>query len=431
MLVNFSVSNFSSFKDKVTLSMEKTAIQKHKAHILDNGLLSGVAIYGANASGKTNLLRAIGLLPMFVNPQSVLYLNSLNSFMMRPDIPTEFEVEFVSNNIKYLYKVSFNSSEIINEELSFVEKARITNVFGTKQNLVYKRSGVDKEFGKLFQYDWYLNRSFPKDITLLSKILSDGVIDNDIKHKEHFINVADFMSGIAFFDPKTEVPMGMLYDGFKQPEFKKFLCDLLRQADLGITDIEFKFMGVVPAAEATKDPQLSQMVEGRALIRQQGDDYFIFTIDKGQVKRQMLIVKHGDVHFGLSKESAGTIKLFKFGFLLYTYRKEQGSIILLLDEFDSLFHPFLTKLLLKGLLNNPMSGQIIAALHNTMLLSHEIWRVDEIWFTEKDEDGASRLYPLTDINPRFDKDLEKDYINGRYGAVPFLGGEELWRDIIK
>ena len=105
--------------------------------------------------------------------------------------------------------------------------------------------------------------------------------------------------------------------------------------------------------------------------------------------------------------------------------------MLLLDEFDNLFHPFLSKVLLKSLLNNPMGGQIIAVLHNTLLLSHDIWRVDEIWFTEKDSDGSSRLYPLTDINPRFDKDLEKDYINGRYGAVPFLGGEQVWQEIIK
>jgi AAA15 family ATPase/GTPase len=162
-----------------------------------------------------------------------------------------------------------------------------------------------------------------------------------------------------------------------------------------------------------------------------GDDYFIFTIEDGKVKGQALIAKHGDVPFSLSKESAGTIKLFKLGFLLYSHKNKGGSRILLLDEFDSLFHPFLTKILLKGLLNNPMGGQIIVALHNTMLLSHEVWRVDEIWFTEKDEEGVSRLYPLTDINPRFDKDLEKDYINGRYGAVPFLGGETLWQEIIK
>ena len=107
MLINFSVSNFASFKNNVTLSMEKTAIQQHPEHILDKRVLSGVALYGANASGKTNLLRAIGFVPMFAYPNSVLQLNALNSFMQQSNVPTEFEIEFESNGVNYIYKISY------------------------------------------------------------------------------------------------------------------------------------------------------------------------------------------------------------------------------------------------------------------------------------------------------------------------------------
>ncbi|MDR2268817.1 MAG: ATP-binding protein [Rickettsiales bacterium] len=403
--------------------MEKTPIQKHPEHIIHTKLLSGAAVYGANASGKTNLLQAMGFLGRFTLLQSITSLNVLNSFMMKPNNPTEFEVNFISNNIKYLYKLSFSATEILNEELWFSEK--------TKQNLIFKRKGIHKELGKLFQDDWYKNRSFPKDITLLSKILGDGVVDNNITNHEHFVNVLEFLTGITFFNPKTEVPIGMIYNAFNRPEFKKFLLALLRQADFGITDIEFKPMNDISQEQAAKDPQLSQLVPGKAVISQFGDDYSIFTIEDGKIKGQILIAKHGDVPFIFSRESAGTIKLFKLGFLLYSFKNSKRSKLLLIDEFDGLFHPFLTKVLLQSLLNNHLEGQIIVALHNTMLLSHTIWRVDEIWFTEKDESGASRLYPLTDINPRFDKDLEQDYINGRYGAIPFLGGEKQWQEIIK
>lgn len=403
--------------------MEKTAIQQHPEHILDKNVLSGAAVYGANASGKTNLLRAIGVVPMFAYPNSILHLNALYSFMHQLDVPTEFEIEFESNGVNYIYIISFNSKEILNEEISFAEK--------TKRNLIFKRTGLKTEYGKKFQTEWYKNRTYPKDITLVSKILNDGIVDNKIPGYEHFVNIDEFMRGIAFFDPKTEVPVGNIYNGFKEPQFKKFLKDLLKQADTGITGVDLKEMPPVPPEQVAKDIDLSKLVPGRALIRQYGDDYYVFIAEPGVIRAQNLITMHGDTPFPLSKESAGTIKLFKLGFLLYSYKNMPGSKLLLLDEFDGLFHPFLTKVLLKSLLNNPMDGQFIAALHNTMLLSHDIWRVDEIWFTEKDEDGASDLYPLTDINPRFDKDLEKDYINGRYGAIPFLGDEKTWEEIVK
>lgn len=423
MLINFSVSNFGSFKNKVTLSMKKTSIQQHPEHILNKKALSGAVVYGANASGKTNLLRAIGVVPMFAYPNSVLQLNALNSFMQQSNTPTEFEIEFESNGINYIYFVSFNSKEILREEISFAEKS--------KRNLIFKRTGLKTEYGKKFQKEWYKNRTYPRDVTLISKILSDGIIDNKISGYEHFINIDEFLRGIAFFDPKTEVPAGNIYHGFKEPQFKKFLRDLLRQADTGITDVALKELPHATSEQIAKDPDLSRLLPGRALIRQYGDDYYIFIAEPGVIRVQNLITMHGDVPFTLSMESAGTIKLFKLGFLLYSHKNMPGSKLLLLDEFDGLFHPFLTKVLLKSLLNNHMGGQFIAAMHNTMLLSHDIWRVDEIWFTEKDEEGSSDLYPLTDINPRFDKDLEKDYINGRYGAVPFLGGDKTWEEIVK
>ena len=124
MLINFSVSNFSSFKDKITLSMEKTPIQKHPEHILDKGLLSGVGIYGANASGKSNLLHSIRMLPEFtvVGDRDLVAVLNSNRFMLNNKEPIEFEVNFISNNIRYFYKISVTETEISNEELYFAEK---------------------------------------------------------------------------------------------------------------------------------------------------------------------------------------------------------------------------------------------------------------------------------------------------------------------
>lgn len=423
MLIDFSVSNFSSFKDKITLSMEKTSIQKHKEHIIGGNLLSGVGIYGANASGKTNLLHTITMLSEFTaigDRDIVAFINS-NRFMLNNDAPVEFEVNFISNGFKYNYKISISKDEISNEELYFAEK--------NKKNLIFKRTGVEKEFGKLFTDNFYKNCSFSKNRTLLSKMIMDGIFDNDVKNKQHILNAIHFLRSIGYFDPKTQINPLYVYHNFKFPEFKKFLLDLLVQADFGITDVDFKKLDVPQTTLMRLD--LAALTRGEVLCRQEDEDYYFFSLENGRVVCRQLVMFHGDAQFPTNRESAGTIKLFKLGFMLYSFKKTEGSKLLLLDEFDNLFHPFLSKVLLKSLLNNPMGGQIIAVLHNTLLLSHDIWRVDEIWFTEKDSDGSSRLYPLTDINPRFDKDLKKDYINGRYGAVPFLGGEQVWQEIIK
>ena len=97
--------------------------------------------------------------------------------------------------------------------------------------------------------------------------------------------------------------------------------------------------------------------------------------------------------------------------------KNKDDHLLLIDEFDSLLHPNIVRYLLESLLNSG-NGQIITALHNTGLMDQKIWRADEIWFVKKDADHTSVLYPLTDFSPRFDKCIEKDYLNGWYGALP-------------
>ena len=424
MLISFSVSNFLSFKDKVTLSLEKAAIRKHPEHIIGGKYLSGATLYGANASGKTNLLEALNMLASCIRPDSFTDMLRMNTFLMRPEASIEFEADFISNQTRYSYKITVSSEEITDEELFFSTSENV-------RELIFKRKGVEKKFGPLYEKeDWYKHRSFPKNVTLLSKLLSDGIVDNDVKNKEHIVNVAEFFRTIILFNHQTEIQPAAVYNRLQMEEFHKFILDLMKRADVGITDIEFKPIDNIPQESVARDPELSKLVPGAILCRSINNEYVFFAIEKGKVNGRRLALKHGEVSFGLAQESAGTVKLFKLGFALYA-RKIVKNSLLLIDEFDGMFHPSLAKVLLQSLLENHSDGQIIVTLHNTMLLSHEIWRVDEIWFTEKNSAGESRLYPLTDINPRFDSVLEKDYIKGKYGAVPFLGGEAQWKNIIK
>lgn len=407
MLIDFSVSNYLSFKDKVTLSMKRTTKRTHVGHLLKHGLLSGAVIYGANASGKTNLLQALAILAhnqVNITPASISFADSVNrnAFMHDAALSPEFEVNFFVNDIKYNYYCSFKSGKVEKEKLVYEDK-----------NLIFERAGTNIEWGTEFQEERLLSKTANEQMLLLAKLRIDGVFNKDakIKNREHLDNVVKFFEGIMYFSNKEVVRADKFYTFFnKDDAFKKYLKTLLNLADVGITDITWEKVNVLPF-QAT-----IPMVHGQITCFNHNTDLYCCDDKNGTLNFYKLKTKHGSEIFELETESAGTIKLIHLSLLLFICKSKEDHL-LLIDEFDSLLHPVIVRYLLKGLLNSG-NGQIITALHNTGLMDQDIWRVDEIWFTKKDIDHTSSLYPLTNFNPRFDKCIEKDYINGWYGAIP-------------
>lgn len=429
MLVEFSIKNYTSFKDKATLSMEKTKIHQHPAHVIKNDLLSGAVIYGANASGKTNFLQSLNMLadiiraPFLQSSQRAMAMLSDNAFNRDAKEIPEFEVTFVRNGNKYTYALSITNGAIKTERFSLWKSNKATPLFA--------RDGLNVTYGKELSSNWYnSDKTVRPEVPLLSALEAFyGGVTNKVPGYEHIDNALTFFFNIEYINEKSLTLGEKFYEAFKTEDFKAFLVKLLNVADLGIRDVEF-----IPVTESFLGPlpqQVLYMKDGETKAQVQNDRMLIFTKKDGKLECLRLVTKHVgcDKTFELGHESAGTLKIIHLSLSLFMQKNLEK--ILLLDELDSLLHPIITKSLLIMLLNSNSDGQIITTLHNTNLLTHDIWRVDEIWFTEKNTVGESRIYPLTDINPRFDKNLEKDYISGKYGAIPFTGGVPQWQELTK
>ena len=418
MLINFSVSNYLSFKDRVTLSLEKTTRRTHKEHLLKHGLLSGAVIYGANASGKTNLLQALASLAtnqVNITPVSLSFAEMIrrNTFMHDDSLVPEFEINFFANDIRYNYICSFRAGKIECEKLVYEDV-----------NLIFERKGTNVEWGSEFQTESLLSKTANEQMLLLAKLKVDGVFNKDskIKNREHLDNVVKFFEGIMYFSQKEVVRADKFYTFFNRNDaFKKFLKNLLKLADVGITDIVWEKINALPIPMG-----VIPVVHGQTTCFNNGVDLYCCDDKSGTVTFYKLKTKHGTETFELETESSGTIKLIHLSLLLFMC-KNKDDHLLLIDEFDSLLHPTIVRYLLESLLNSG-NGQIITALHNTGLMDQKIWRADEIWFVKKDADHTSVLYPLTDFSPRFDKCIEKDYLNGWYGALPSTD-ESSWRSV--
>ena len=194
-------------------------------------------------------------------------------------------------------------------------------------------------------------------------------------------------------------------------------------ADLGITDIKW-----VPLSKEDSEKYYKRILAQSGTPNEYGtvvsksDLGEIFALDIGPSGQRGYELKtiHNGVEFNLSEESAGTVRLVDLALSFFFLR--DPDVCLIIDELDCHLHPFLSKFLLQHHMENADNkGQLIVTLHDLNLMTQEIWRTDEIWFAEKRQDGSTDLYSLYQFSPRFDKNLQKGYMQGKYGAIPMIG----------
>lgn len=392
MLVQFRFKNFGPFRDEAVFDMR--AVRAYKEHqdslIIEdekNGYLKVAAIYGANASGKTNFVDAYWFFTQLVRwsfskndkDRTTPFLESCyrpfifdESFR---DDDTEFEGVFHHGNIEYKYGFSYNRNQINYEWL-------------------YKKSIETNRSSKI------LERS-PDKITLGSSVRSCekylGDIDSDVlalsffsslKLRTHvFKDVLDCISSFLAIRPSVSKNMEALLDsyfefGFDNEE-KIQLLGFLSAIDVGIKDIE-----------VSKN-------EGKIAV------YTFHSNSKGTLDRVPLEI-----------ESDGTIKAMSIYSLIRTaVFKDLGIII---DELNMQLHPLLVKYLVDLFTLSSKTAQLIYTTHDTTMLNKRYMRRDQIWFTEKDDTGASSLYSLADYKIRNDESFDKMYLSGVFGAIPEL-----------
>ncbi|MBE9116947.1 ATP-binding protein [Lusitaniella coriacea LEGE 07157] len=393
MLIEFSVGNFLSFKETVTFSMvaanitaKDKALDENNVFQIDSNLslLKSAAIYGANASGKSNLAAAIGFMKSFtLNSSRGTQITDkilVEKFMLSEDTenqPSFFEIVFFLDNKKYRYGFEINRDRVISEWLFHVPNVRESKLF--ERNLDrFEMTNVFKE-GK------ELDKKTRNNSLFLSVVAQfNGEIAKKILF--WFAYNLSVISGV-----QDETYRDYTISSFESNRHKNQIKQFIKKLDLGIDDIQ-----IDPKTRIVETIRKQYTRDGRALHK------VIFDFD--------------------GYESDGTKKLFSLaGVLLESLTR---GLILVIDELDARLHPFITWEII-DLFNsketNKKNAQLIFMTHDTNLLSNKKFRRDQIWFTEKDRYGATHLYSLAEYKIRNDASFESDYLKGKYGAIPFIG----------
>ncbi|MCQ2914024.1 MAG: ATP-binding protein [Alphaproteobacteria bacterium] len=426
MLLNFSVSNFGSINEKINFSLFSGKISKqHSNHLIKNNffkVLKGAAIYGANASGKTNFVRALEAFCSCVLSENTKFILAHQFKLSKNTEYTEFEVDFQINGISYRYSLKTNGIEIPFEQLSILQKNGNLKELFTRKFLKVEIKGMLEKSS-----DWFNNRTFQSSTTFLYKLAQDGIEDNRSKicGSNYIIDTLNFFEQLVIANPNSYInPVAFgLY--FNQYDYQNYLKRLLKIADLGISDV----MWVLLSKDETENYFKSALKsnrnynEGTLFSKTSDGNIIAIVINQNEVKGFELRTIHNEVSFKINEESDGTKRLIDLSLSFFLLRNP--NTCLFVDELDCRLHPFLSKFLIQEHMENENSlGQLIVTLHDLNLMANDIWRTDEIWFTEKRQDGSTDLYSLYQFTPRFDKDLQKGYIQGKYGAIPMIGAFE-------
>ena len=398
MLIQFSVENYLSFKDKVVFSMLAGKDKEHKEAVAEINekekyLKSGV-IYGANASGKSNLLQALWFMVSYVLTSHEKQLNLPTGrvpFKFDPNtenLPSSFEVIFIQDQVKYAYGFSATDNEITDEYLYHYPHGRKALVFERTKTKEYR-----------FTTDVELQSSL-KDRNSKNKLyLSTAANWNYDK----VIPVFNWFSTCMFLNMNTYgQAYGVNAETLRDDDYRDRVAAMLRAADFGIHGLRVK------EGNVSLGGTWSDVYDNIEAIHR--------VIDKNGIAQTYSL--------NMMEESRGTNTYLNLIGLVHKALETGGLFVA--DELDTNLHPLLTEqivALFNSEKDNPNNAQLIFTTHNTNLMDLKILRRDQIWFTEKDENTAvSDLFSLGSYSVRKDAKVEKSYLLGRYGAVPMFRG---------
>jgi AAA15 family ATPase/GTPase len=429
MLVEFRVGNFRSFKDEVTLSMVASADKQHSAtHTvkINNklSLLRSAVLYGANASGKSNLFNAMAFMRNFVLNSSresqATEKIAVEKFLLSTETenkPSTFEIVFLMENIRYRYGFQVDDKEVYNEWLFYVPTTREATLFIREKNKI--KLGPDFKEGKGLESKTRANALF----------LSVAAQFNGEKAKK-ILEWFDHLKIISSID--TDQYQAFSLSKLDDKEFEEFTSKFLKVADLGIKEIQKTERSFVEE-DLPKELPIKFKKKIMSKIMSLTKMGTVIKVDAIHQKYDQHNKPAADEKFSLfENESAGTLALFGLSGPIYDTIKK--GKVLVIDELTSKLHPLLTQAIIEAFHQShnetdsdrfsASQAQLIFVSHDTGILKNQLFRRDQIWFTQKNEYGASNLYSLEEYRIRKDASFDKDYIMGKYGAVPFIGGIE-------
>ncbi len=425
MIVNFSIKNFGSIKDKQTLSFEATK----STHLEDfyitepiKGLrlLKLALIYGANASGKTTVLRALAFLrDLVLEPaEKKTALLQYEPFLFDSFSPTQnsiISIDFIQHGIRYYYEVEFNKKAIICEELNYYNPNK-AKIFSRVTNLDNQFTEIT--FGSKIKKDKSSEKALEAN-TIWNTTVLGGFLKTNIDFKELREVSAWFSNYLKpLIESETKLE-GYVTSAINEADIdKKSVVEILKKADFNISDI------LINEEEEEIPNGLLEFLEKQVNTH---TDKLEEIKNKGKVTTISIALEYtvGKMTYSIpfEFESQGTKRYYSFSGLLSMLIKD--SIIFPIDELESSLHPDLFTHFILSFLVNSKHSQIIATTHNReMLTNKDIFRNDVIWFTDKDKLRATELYALSDFDSKTIRDTSNVYNAykiGKLGGVPNLG----------
>jgi uncharacterized protein len=440
MLISFSVENYRSFADEQTLSMEAVKDDAHPDHVVDCGrfsLLRTAAIYGANASGKSNLLKAFKFMAGFVRVSATKMnlgdpIHGADCFRLdktRVGQPCSFDIRVLHNDTEYQYGFSATRERVHDEWLYITRKgSRVTNPLSRT---------FDPSTGET---EWVLRGELEKAKDITEKTRDNGLFLSRAAEmnvecaKELFLWLTGQLWNLSLASPPFVQMQHTANRMATDDGFRRRVGNLLRDADVGIVGL------AVTRDSRLDDPKAANALASFVSAVAEKISILVDTVEAGtpisvDLKNPLSIqtlhrISNSDEveQFSLADdESNGTQRfLGVLGPILEAF--DRGNL-LVVDELDCSMHPQLTYKLVEMFQSqetNPKGAQLVFATHDTNLMTPALFRRDEIWLTEKNSRGATELYSLADIKsgkskPRKDDSFEKHYLAGRYGGVPSFG----------
>lgn len=436
MLIRFTVENFLSFKDEVEFSMVAGRPRMHPEHVYrvphrkDLRLLKTAVTYGANASGKTNLIMAMSFARWMIvrgsDEGGAIPVTPFRLDTSKEGAPSKFQFEIVCDSVAYIYGFTLDSEKIHAEWLYEMRPAsekllfdRSTDESGNA-NVKLGRLAFTKFHGRQFL-------SFVQSSTRADELFLKKTIDNNVGYFKDVYDWFNLKLRLIFPDGYSGVETAFM----SESAFEETSSDLMNLFDLGIDSVRLRTSEInVPNDVRRAALQAHRDLKEDVVIQFPINNTYLSISADNEVRTRKFMSVHSvpherrEVEFELSQESDGTQRLFELSTALMGLLSGERDRIYVIDEIDRSLHPHMTRNILDIFLENSdgQPSQLIVTTHESSLLDLDFLRRDEIWFIEKDRYSASSIYSLEEFAPRYDMDIEKGYLQGRFGAIPIVPG---------
>ena len=427
MIISFSIENWLSFRDPVCFSMIASKERQHSDRVskikkYNTRILPIAAIYGGNASGKTNLIQALDFVKHMVingtNPEGLILTMPYLLDDTSDNKPSRFKLELLIDNCIYEFSFAVTQNKVVEEKL--------IQILTTREKILYNRQGNEITFDKTFVKDERLKFAFQG--TRENQLFLTNTISQQI---DHFKPVYNWFKNylIVIFPDSNFNHSGNLFDD--NNPLSNTMSEILAHLDTGIVSLggeEIPFENL-PLHEDLKRELQEKVVENEcARIKDHlRKDFYFVERKSGKLIAKKLVTFHLNkqreaIKFNIYQESDGSRRMIDLLPAFLELSEPSSKTVLVIDEFDRSLHSSLVNELIKAYLticSVESRKQLLMTTHNLLSMDQELLRRDEMWITERKSDGNSTLMSFNDYKDvRYDKDIRKSYLQGRLGGIP-------------